>query len=517
MTTAIFLVLVAGIIGLTRWAAKLTVSARDFYTAGASIGGFQNGLAMAGNYISAAAFLGIPALLCSRGMDGFFYSVGFTMSWLPVLFLLAERLRNLGTYSFADVVGYRLDRVPVRILSASGSLVVVILMMVAQMVGGGQLFHILFGISYASGLLLVAALMVGYVLFGGMLAVTWVQTINVCLVLAGFAVMTVLGLTQFDFDFGAVLERAMDSSVRHAAMLTLSPQLGQSWFSALSLEAALICGTAGLPHILMRFFTVPDARQARRSVFYTVLIIGCFLTMVLLSGFMAVSLVWGDPSLQHGGELVGGNNLTTIYLARAVGGDALNGFIAAAAFTTILAVVSGLAMAGAAALSQDIYVRILRRGCASEREQVLAGRVAVVLMGGIAVVLSLPVENQNAAFLASVALGVAASVNFPVLVMSLFWRGLTTRGAVIGGFIGLITAVTCVVLGPAVWVQVLHFDRPIFPSEQYALLSMAAAFAGIWLFSVTDTSKRGRIDRAGFLPQRVRSETGLGAAGAGAD
>ncbi len=513
---AMFLLFICGTMGITYWASKKTTSSNDFYTAGGGISGFQNGLAIAGDYMSAAAFLGLSGMVYMKGVDGVFYIVGWTVGWPLILFLIAERLRNLGKFTFADVASYRLAQTPIRSLAASGALAVVIFYLIAQMVGAGKLIQLLFGMDYAYAVIMVGVLMVGYVLFGGMLATTWVQIIKACLLLGGCTIMMILGLVYFNFDFGQVMQAAVANSPRKAEMLTLSPSIGSDWFTSISLFLALMCGPAGLPHVLMRFFTVPDAKEARKSVFYATGFVGYFFIVAVTLGLLAVTLVGTDPSFMENGKLIGGVNMAAIHLANKVGGNVLLGFISAVAFATILAVVSGLALAGASAVSHDLFAQVFFRGRTTERQEMLVSRTAVVTLGVLAVILGLLFESQNIAFMVSLAFGLAASVNFPVLFLSILWKGLTTRGAFIGGFIGLITAVACVVLGPAVWVQVLHFEHAIFPFEQYTLLSMGLAFVSIWFFSITDNSERAKIDREGYAHQRVRSETGLGAAGASA-
>lgn len=509
-----FFVFVAGTMGITYWASKKTTSSSDFYTAGGGITGFQNGMAIAGDFMSAASFLGLSGMIYLHGVDALIYTVGWTIGWPVLLFLIAERLRNLGKFTFADVVSYRLAQTPIRMLAASGSLIVVLFYLIAQMVGAGKLIQLLFGLDYAYAVVLVNILMLCYVLFGGMLATTWVQIIKAGLLLGGVSLMAVLGLWAFNFDFGLVMQKAVENHATHRAILDLSPAM-DNWFVTISLGLSLVFGLAGLPHILMRFFTVPDAKEARKSVLYATGFIGYFYIIIILIGFLTITLVGTDPSFKDAaGKLIGGTNMAAVHLANKVGGNAFLGFISAVAFATILAVVSGLALAGASAVSHDLYAQVFRKGRTTEREEMLVSRAAVVALSLIGLVLGLAFENQNIAFMVSLAFGVAASVNFPVLLLSILWKGLTTRGAFIGGFIGLIAAIACVVLGPAVWVGVFGFAAPIFPYEQYALLTMGLAFAGIWFFSITDRSDRAKIDRAGFAHQRVRSETGLGADGA---
>ncbi len=511
---AMFILFVLGTLGITYWAARQTRSASDFYTAGGGITGFQNGLAIAGDYMSAAAFLGVSGMVFGKGVDGVFYTVGWTVGWPLILFMIAERLRNLGRYTFADVASYRFEQTKIRSLSAMGSLTVVIFYLIAQMVGAGKLIQLLFGLDYAYAVVLVGVLMVMYVTFGGMLATTWVQIIKAVLLLSGCTILVLLSLAHFGFDPSALMTAAIDNHAAKDAILRPSTSISDP-LTAISLGLALMCGPAGLPHILMRFFTVPDAKAARKSVFYATGFIGYFFIFAVMIGFSAITIVGANPAyLDAAGKILGGGNMAAIHLSKAVGGDVFLGFISAVAFATILAVVSGLALAGASAVSHDLYARIVKKGKATGREEMLVSRLATLVLGVLAIGLGLVFENQNIAFMVGLAFGLAASVNFPVLFMSIFWRNMTTRGAFVGGFLGLISAVACVVLGPAVWVAVLGFEKPIFPYEQYALFSMTIAFASIWFFSVTDKSPRAALDKAGFRDQFIRSETGLGAAAA---
>ena len=508
-----FLLFVVATLVLTGWAARRTKSTSDFYTAGGGITGFQNGLAIAGDYMSAAAFLGVSGMVFAKGVDGVVYTVGFTMGWPFILFLIAERLRNLGKYTFSDISSFRLEQTKIRTLSAFGALTVVVFYLIAQMVGAGKLIQLLFGLDYAYAVLLVGVLMMLYVTFGGMLATTWVQIVKAVLLLSGATVLVLLGLAQFGFDLEAMMAAAVDNHAKHD-IIKMPTSLVTDPISGISLALALMFGPAGLPHILMRFFTVPDAKEARKSVFYATGFIAYFFVLTVTIGFLAVTLVGTRPEFLTDGAITGGGNMAAIHLAKAVGGNVFLGFISAVAFATILAVVSGLALSGASAVAHDLYANVIKKGAASDKAEMKVSRIATLVLGVVAIVLGLAFENQNIAFMVGLAFGLAASVNFPVLFMSIFWRKMTTRGAFIGGLMGLVTAVALVVLGPTVWVAVLGFETPIFPYSQYALFSMAAAFGGIWFFSITDNSARARIDRAGFDAQFVRSETGLGAAGA---
>jgi len=497
---------------ITFWAAKRTRSASDFYTAGGHITGFQNGLAIAGDYMSAASFLGISALVYASGYDGLIYSIGFLVGWPIIVALMAERLRNLGRFTFADVISYRLDQTPLRLLAASGTLVVVAFYLIAQMVGAGQLIKLLFGLEYNTAEIIVGVLMILYVTFGGMLATTWVQIIKACLLLGGATLIAVLVLAQFGFSPTALFTKAVEVSPKHQAIMSPGAFVANP-IETISLGLALMFGTAGLPHILMRFFTVADAKEARKSVFFATSFIGYFYILTFVIGFGAITLVATNPDYIDPAThtLKGGINMAAIWLADAVGGNLLLGFISAVAFATILAVVSGLTLAGASAVSHDIYASVLRRGRANDKTEMQVSKAATVVLGIVAIVLGIAFEKQNIAFMVGLAFAIAASSNFPVLLLSVVWKKLTTRGAVLGGFIGLIVAVTLTVLSPAIWVAVLGNKVAIFPFSNPALFSMPLAFFCCWLFSVTDSSERAKKDIAGFDAQYVRSQTGIGA------
>ncbi|TNH70622.1 cation acetate symporter [Aeromonas hydrophila] len=509
-----FVIFVAATLFITYWASKRNRSASDYYAAGGRITGFQNGLAIAGDYMSAASFLGISALVYTSGYDGLIYSIGFLVGWPIILFLIAERLRNLGKYTFADVASYRLKQTEVRTLSASGSLVVVALYLIAQMVGAGKLIELLFGLQYHVAVVLVGILMVLYVLFGGMLATTWVQIIKAVMLLSGASFMAIMVMKSVNFDIGTLFSEAV--KVHEKGIAIMSPGgLVADPISAISLGLALMFGTAGLPHILMRFFTVSDAKEARKSVFYATGFIGYFYILTFIIGFGAILLVSTNPDFKDAtGALLGGTNMAAIHLADAVGGSLFLGFISAVAFATILAVVAGLTLAGASAVSHDLYASVIKKGKANEADELRVSKYTTVVLGVVAIGLGILFEKQNIAFMVGLAFSIAASCNFPVLFLSMFWSRLTTRGAVYGGWLGLVSAVSLMILGPTVWVKVLGHAQAIFPYEYPALFSMAVAFVGIWLFSVTDKSQNALDEHTKFFPQFVRSQTGLGAASA---
>ncbi len=522
---------VAATMFITKWAAAKTRSAADFYTGGGGITGFQNGLAIAGDYMSAASFLGISAAVMASGFDGLIYSIGFLVGWPVVTFLMAERLRNLGKFTFADVAAFRFSQTPIRVFAASGTLVVVAFYLIAQMVGAGQLIKLLFGLEYYIAVIIVGALMMVYVLFGGMTATTWVQIIKACLLLGGASFMALMVLWNFGFSPEAMFAKAVEIKTGLASAAGKSPEeaaatgfsiMGPGNFvkdpiSAISFGMALMFGTAGLPHILMRFFTVPNAKEARKSVLWATTWIGYFYILTFIIGFGAITFVLTNPQfLDAKGGLIGGGNMAAIHLANAVGGNVFLGFISAVAFATILAVVAGLTLSGASAVSHDIYATVLKKGKVDSASELKVSRITTIVLGIVAVTLGIAFEKQNIAFMVSLAFAIAASANFPVLFLSVLWKGCTTRGAVIGGFLGLISSVVLTVLSDSVWVAVLGHPKGSapFPYTSPALFSMTVGFVGIWLFSVLDNSERAQIDKAGFLAQQVRSETGIGASGA---
>ncbi|MFO1225027.1 MAG: cation acetate symporter [Burkholderiaceae bacterium] len=526
-----FAVFVVATLFITKWAAARTKSAADFYTAGGGITGFQNGLAIAGDYMSAASFLGISAAVMVGGFDGLIYSIGFLVGWPVVTFLLAERLRNLGKFTFADVAAFRFEQAPVRVFAASGTLVVVAFYLIAQMVGAGQLIKLLFGLDYWIAVVIVGALMMVYVLFGGMTATTWVQIIKACLLLGGATFMALMVLWSFGFSPEAMFAKAVEVKTGLATTAGKPPDaaakegfaiMGPGGFikdpiSAISFGMALMFGTAGLPHILMRFFTVPNAKEARKSVFWATTWIGYFYVLTFIIGFGAITFVLTNPQfLDAKGALLGGGNMAAVHLANAVGGNVFLGFISAVAFATILAVVAGLTLSGASAVSHDLYSTVVKQGRADSASELKVSRITTVALGIVAVLLGIAFEKQNIAFMVSLAFAIAASANFPVLLMSVLWKDCTTRGAVVGGFLGLVSSVVLTVVSPAVWEATLGNPKgsSLFPYASPALFSMVIGFVGIWLFSVLDRSPRAQRDRAGFVAQQVRSETGIGAASA---
>ena len=482
MTILFFGVFVALTMGVTYWASKRTKTAGDFYTAGGGITGLQNGLALAGDYMSAASFLGIVGMVSLKGFDGLIYSIGFLVGWPIVMFIIAEPLRNLGRYTFADVVATRLKQRPVRTAATIGTLSVVIFYLIAQMVGAGSLIKLLFGIPHSAAVVLVGTVMMGYVFFGGMAATTWVQIIKAVLLLGGATTMAILVLAKFSFNplvlFAAAAEKAREAD---ASLNVLGPgSLVSNPLDAISLGIALMFGTAGLPHILMRFYTVKDASTARLSVNYATGFIGYFYLLTFILGFGALMLV-GQSEVVAADK---GGNMAAPMLARVLGGDAFLGFISAVAFATILAVVSGLTLSGAATLSHDFWVNVIRHGQAEEKEQLQIARIATVLLGIVAIILGIVFEGRNVAFMVGLAFAVAASANFPALLLAMTWRGFTTGGAVACMLVGAFTAVGMIVLSPTVWVDMFGFKSALIAMKNPAIVSKPLSFAAGWLVSV---------------------------------
>ena len=509
-----FCIFVTMTMGITYWASSRTKSTADFYTAGGGITGFQNGLAIAGDYMSAATLLGLTAMVYTQGYDGYIYMLCFFAGWPIILFMMAERLRNLGKFTFSDITAYRLDQGKVRTMAAISSLVVVCFYLIAQMVGAGQLIKLLFGLEYNVAIFAVGILMMVYVTFGGMVATTWVQIIKACMLLAGGTLVMVLAFSQFNFSFQTLVEKA--TSLHKLGPKLMSPgSLLADPVTAISLGLGLMFGTAGLPHILMRFFTVTDAKEARKSVLYASGFVAYFFNVIFLMGLCGIIIVGQNPDFfeagKLGGKLIGGGNMVAMHLSKAVGGDMLLGFLAAVAFATILAVVSGLALAGASAISHDLYARVIKKGTATEAAEIRVSKIATICLGFVAIILGILFEKQNIAFMVGLAFGVAAAANFPVLILSMYWKGLTTRGALFGGYGGLVSAVLLVLFSKSVWVDVLGNPAALFPYTQPALFAMPLAFLLAYVFSTTDSSVRAGKEIEAFEDQYVRAQTGFGA------
>ncbi|WP_243312555.1 cation/acetate symporter ActP [Fundidesulfovibrio agrisoli] len=495
-----FFLFVAATLVITYFAAKKSKTASDFYAAGRSVTGFQNGLALAGDYMSAASFLGIAGLVALKGYDGLIYSIGFLVGWPLIMFLIAEPLRNLGKYTFADVVAYRLRQKPIRVAASCGSLMTVAFYLIAQMVGSGSLVNLMFGLPYEWAIIIVGVVMIMYVLFGGMLATTWVQIIKAVLLLGGASVMVFMVLSKFGFDPSELLAEA---SRRYGQKVLEPGGLVSNPWDAVSLGVALMFGTAGLPHILMRFYTVPDAEQARKSVFYATGFISYFYILTFIIGFGAMVLVGQDVI----SKLDKGGNMAALLLAETTGGTMFLGFIAAVAFATILAVVAGLTLAGAATFSHDLYVNVFKSGKTTEEQEVRMAKRATVALGVVAMALGIAFKGQNVAFMVGLAFAIAASGNFPALLLSILWRGMSTTGATASIVVGSVTAVVLIVISPTVWVDIFHFQQAIFPWKNPALISMPLAFAAGWLGSVLAPEPDAtRL----YEDQKVRNYLGVG-------
>ena len=504
-----FLVFVSITLWITWWAARRTRTTHDFYAAGSRITGVQNGFAIAGDFMSAAALLGLVGLAVTVGYDAIYYQIGLTVGWVVVLMLIAERLRNLGQYTFADVLSLRLARRPIRVLAACGTIAVTIPYLIVQLVAAGALVETLFGLSYAQGVLVVGLLMTIYVSFGGMIATTWVQIVKAVLLLLGVTILFILVLAAVDFDLNALAAQATavhpkGDAIMNPGLLFTDP------VSVVSISLAFIGGVAGLPHVLMRFFTVPDAREARRSAGIAVLLITAFNWVILVVGLGGIALLVDHPEYTNGGtDIVGGSNMAVIFMSQLLGGDIFMGFISAVAFATILAVVSGLTLSCAASIAHDLYANVFRHGSSTESGELLVSRITTIVLGIVGVGLAILFQGQNVGVLATIPLAIAASANFPVLVLAMYWSGLTTRGALAGGYSGMAIAVILVILGPNVWVEALGFERPIFPYAYPTVFSMPAAFFITWWVSVTDRTARAAEEAAGFDEQLDRAQLGV--------
>ncbi len=464
-----FFIFVAFTLVITYWAARRTKTTEEYFAAGRAISGRQNGFALAGDFMSAASFLGIAGLVALSGFDGLIYSTGWLVGWPIVLVMIAEPLRNLGKYTFADVVSFRLKQTPVRLAAALGTLAVVMFYLIAQMVGAGNLFKLMFGLSYETAVVIVGIVMLVYVLFGGMIATTWVQIVKAALLMGGALLLSIMVLAQFDMNPVALFRAAADKY--GDAVLAPGSQVSNPW-DAVSLGLALMFGTAGLPHVLMRFYTVPDAKAARQSVFWATGLIGLFYLMTFILGFGAMVLVGRDVIL----DIDKGGNMAAPLLAEVLGGKGLLGFIAAVAFATILAVVAGLTLSGAAALSHDLWVSVVRKGHADHKEQLRVARAATILLGLLAIALGIIFKGQNVAFMVGLAFAVAASGNFPALVLAIFWRRATTAGMVASMIVGTVTSLAFIYFSPTIQVDILKHSDAWFPLKNPALVTIPLSF-----------------------------------------
>ncbi|MCW5313339.1 sodium/solute symporter [Nostoc sp. KVJ3] len=500
LAIAFFFLFVVSSLGITFWAAKLTKNTAHFYTAGGNISGFQNGLALAGDFMSAASFLGITGLVALNGFDGLIYSIGFLVGWPIVMFLIAEPLRNLGKYTFADVVAYRLQQKPVRIASAIGTLAVISFYLIAQMVGAGELIKLLFGFDYELAVVIVGCVMMAYVIFGGMIATTWVQIIKAVLLLGGTILLAILVLAQFGFNPLALFAAAAD---KYPGVLAPGKQVSDP-FDAISLGMSLMFGTAGLPHILMRFYTVPDAKAARLSVTYATAIIGVFYLLTFILGFGAMALVGQDAIKQIGT----GGNMAAPMLAEFLGGDAFLGFISAVSFATILAVVAGLTLSGAAALSHDLWVNVVRSGHADESEQLKVARGATMALGLLAIFLGILFKGQNVAYMVGLAFAIAASANFPALLLSMLWRRFTTSGAVASMLVGTFSSLLLIYLSPTIQVTILKHASAPFPLKNPGLVTIPLAFIVAIVVSLLTTEQQAQ-EKFAEVEDRIHIGSGM--------
>ncbi len=484
-TLAVFLVFLLITFVITGWAARRTGSRSEFYAAGGNITGVQNGFAFAGDYMSAATLLGIAGLYFTSGLDGFIYNVGGVVGWPILLFLLAERLRRLGKYTLTDVLSQRLDERPIRVFAAGANLVVLTFYMVSQMVGAGVLMNLLLGLSFTWSALLVGTLMTVYVVFGGMIATTWVQIIKAALLIAAALTLGAFTLGTFDFSINTLLATAVDKHPTGEAVMGPSTLIAGPG-AAISLGLTLLFGPAGLPHILMRFFTVPNVKEARKSANVAAALVGAFCILMVVIGYGTVAVLADNPAyVQADGTMKGGSNMASLYLAQALGGDVFLGFVAAIAFATILAVVSGLTLAAAATVSHDLYSTVIRRGKQTEKQEMTVSRWSAFTFAAVGIGLSIVFQHENINVLAATAFSIAASATFPVLILALFWKPLTTRGAISGGVAGLAAAAGAIILGPSVWVAVLGHEQAVFPYQYPTILSMPLAFIVAFVVSLT--------------------------------
>ena len=495
LAIAMFAFFIAVTLGITWWAARRTRTTEHFYAAGRTISAAQNGFALAGDYMSAASFLGIAGLVATSGFDGLIYSTGWLVGWPVVLFLIAEPLRNLGRYTFADVLAARLRQTPVRIGAAIGTLATVLLYLIAQMVGAGSLIRLMFGLSYETAVIIVGAAMIAYVLFGGMLATTWVQIVKAALLLGGAFLLALLVLAKFGMNPARLFAAAAEQ--RGAAVLAPG-KLVTKPLDTISLGMALMFGTAGLPHILMRFYTVPDSRAARTSVFYATGLIGAFYLLTFVLGFGAMVLVGPETitSVDKGG------NMAAPLLAELLGGTPLLGFIAAVAFATILAVVAGLTLSGAAALSHDLWTSVVRKGEAKPGEELRVAKIATFILGVVAVLLGITFKGQNVAYMVSLAFAIAASGNFPALALATFWRRCSTAGAVTAMLVGTLGTLLLIWLSPTIQVDLLHRASAPFPLRNPALVTIPLAFISGMLVSLL-TAEAGMDERYASIERRM--------------
>ena len=501
----IFVSFVCFTLGISYWASKRTTSSSEFYNAGGNITAGQNGTAIAGDFMSAASFLGISGLIYTAGFDGLILAIGALSGWPIMLFLMSERVRNLGKFTFTDVVSYRLQKDSIRLTASLGSISVIIFYLIAQMVGAGKLVELLFGLPYEWAVSAVGLLVIIYVTVGGMLATTWVQIVKALLLLFGVTVMGVLALLGLNFNIDALFSQAAEVHVRGQLILQPGSLFGDP-IQAITIAVSMMFGVLGLPHILMRLFTVADMDAAKKSVFYASGLMAYFYLFTILIGFSAIVFVSTDPNYFHQGKLIGGSNMAAVHLAHALGGDLLMGFMSAVAFATILAVVAGLTVAGSATVAHDLYAELFCKGEPDPRRELALSRITACVLCIIGVVLGILFQHQNVAFIAVMPMVISASVNFPILIMAMYWRNLSTRGAVAGGLVGFVSSIALIIGGPKVWVDIVGAETPLFPYDYPALFTMSAAFITMIIVSLMDHSASAGHDRSMFDQQLVAAE-----------
>ncbi len=504
----LFLIFVAFTLYISYLASKRTNNSSEFYTAGGQITGFQNGAAIAGDFMSAASFLGITGLIFLGGQDGMLFAIGAFAGFPLLLIILSERIRNLGQHTFSDVASLRLDERKIRIISSITTIAIVIMYLIAQMVGAGKLIELLFGLPYESAVIIIGFLVILYVTFGGMLATTWVQITKATLLLSGSTLMVLLILYQFGFSLNTLLGKASD--VHRLSIQVLS--IGNLFTDPIQVTTTLVAmvfGTMGLPHILMRLFTVPNRHEARKSTLWASLFMGYFFLLMIVIGFGSIAVLTTRPEFfNETGNIIGGSNMIAVHLSQAIGGNWLMGFISAVAFATILAVVAGLTVAGSATISHDLYAKVICNNQPNPKKELLITRVTTVILCVIGVALGMVFQHQNIAFIATLPFVFAASINFPILLLSLYWSELTTKGALYGAIVGFILSLVLTVIGPKVWVDILGFEKTIFAYDYPALFTTPVVFILIYIFSKTDNSHRSGIDKLNYQKLLKRSEFG---------
>lgn len=498
-----FLIIVGVTLYITYWASKRTRTANEFYTAGGGLKGWQNGLAISGDYLSAASFLGIAGSIALTGYDGFYFSIGYLVAYLVVLYIVAEPLRNLGKYTIADMITARFNTAKVRGAAAVSTIVIVLFYMIAQLVGAGALIQLLFGIDYWLAVIIVGIMMTIYVLFGGMTATSWVQIIKAVLLMVGTIIISFLVLLKFDFSIGEMFTKMTTATDSGEAFL--NPGLKYTnGIDTISMLIALVLGTAGLPHILMRFFTVRDAQTARKSVVWATWIVGLFYLLTIFLGFGAAAFVGKERIV----EANAAGNMAAPLLAQELGGNILFSFVSAVAFATILAVVAGLVLSGASAISHDIYGQIIKKGQISEKQQVKAARLGALIISVISILLALGAQSLNVAFLVSLAFCIAASSNLPVIIYTIYWKRFNTVGAITAIFFGLVSALILVAVSPNVWNpdgNAIFVGTPLVSLTNPAIISVPLGFIGGWIGTLLSKEQ----DVKKYKEVEVRAQTGI--------